>query len=465
MGKIFKILGYAVITALICSCSTTLKRYSSSAYADKKDDLADINLFMTKLEPPSSPKVDRNLWGLSDRGQEALIHALDARSKNDESFLKQINTAFKDEDGSSGTDFTSKDLKMIFSISRNRNYSSIGKDTTTFSPADRLEYVKFTLSLPTDIPIKFNKWNRYTTEYGTIDVGDFSFSQGIDASAGIGGAGSSTKENKKGESDNDYQKITGVNSITPSASIAGSMSKTETQHIKYRYIQLNGSIKDSQKTIQIEEEGNREIDLSGNVSAEVTLGFEQSTEFISSFTGLKDEKGSYNQPALLKILSIEVKVPNLDTIPTEIKATLEMDFIYRHVKGANSKTFYEWDDHVQYYNGTNKKEVVLFTKKDILPNFFFIGVIGQDKKNLSQKTLLKLKEGNNDPTTLVFGSNKAANDFLTWLVNYPVAKGEDKKGIVLGNYSLLINQNGDKPLTKDDIRRLGSSLLALRLYN
>ena len=54
-------------------------------------------------------------------------------------------------------------------------------------------------------------------------------------------------------------------------SSTGSSSTTETQHVKYRFIQLSGNL--NEKMLHVQEQGEREIDLTGNVLADVAFKF------------------------------------------------------------------------------------------------------------------------------------------------------------------------------------------------
>ena len=44
----------------------------------------------------------------------------------------------------------------------------------------------------------------------------------------------------------------------------------------------------------MEEEGTREIDLTGNIMTDVSLEFERFPEMLTDFSGLKDSSGRYN---------------------------------------------------------------------------------------------------------------------------------------------------------------------------
>ena len=86
-------------------------------------------------------------------------------------------------------DFTRKELLMVFTVSRDRDYARLNDPSGRFSPADRIEYLKLTLQIPQENQLKFTRWNRYATEYGEINIADVSFSRSLELDAGGDPAG------------------------------------------------------------------------------------------------------------------------------------------------------------------------------------------------------------------------------------------------------------------------------------
>ncbi len=175
--------------------------------------------------------------------------------------------------------YINKDLRMIFSVSRQRNTGD--KDNPPgieLSPADRIEYLKITLSIPDHQGFRFTGWNMFTTEYGTLDIADVSFSRSIEIDA----SGVLTTERT-------------ASADELSAGGKSSASRREDQEIKYRYLKLNGRI--NSNSVEMEEEGTRETDLTGNIMADIAIEFERFPEIITDFEGLTDSSGRYNTPA------------------------------------------------------------------------------------------------------------------------------------------------------------------------
>ena len=155
---------------------------------------------------------------------------------------------------------------MLFrSISKVRDYTLLNDPKGRFSPADRIEYFSLSLEIPETYRLRFHEWNRYSTEYGEINIADVGFSRNLDLSldATPGGVG-----------------------VESSASLG----KNEKQEVSRRFMKLNGSITDQK--VLMEAEGNREVDLTGNVTAEVSLQFDAFPEVIMEPVFMSGEGGN-----------------------------------------------------------------------------------------------------------------------------------------------------------------------------
>jgi len=412
-----------LITTLILSAAcTSLKRYSSLKSYAVDSTLADINLFGSSLMQPQQNKEGKSLWDLSADAQSQFIKILNTRYSDNETFLNSLSNVYPDQyEGMPADDYVRKDLRLIFSVSRKREYK---KANTTpgpiLSPADRLEYIKISLVVK-DSSLSFTEWNLYSTEYGSIDIGDVSFSRSLDLSTLASVAG---KENGPGLS----------------AEAKSSLSRRENQSVKYRYLMLNGRMNES--GIEMEEEGTRETDLAGNIIVEVSLEFESTGELVTGITGLRDSSGNFNGPEELFIDSYEVSVPDIRKIKKVIEADLKMDYIYRNVK-SGEKTFPEWDDRVKYYEGSVNKTVILFKDTDYVPGFCGIGTGQGDKKEF-----IVIKKPDGEMYPLIFRTYGEAADFQEWLGWF--SRNNEGKSLKVGRYYL---QFRGKDLTGDIINR------------
>jgi len=454
------------ILALLLSMSgcTTVKRYKSIESTSSDNTRVGLDLFGTKVEAAKEDDPSKSLWDLQAEGQAALINALNARNKDDEKFSAQLNGKYLKTKEKKITDYTNKDLKLIFSISKTRDYAGLKGANPPFTLADRIEYLKFSITIPDNTNLNFIKWNKFSTEYATVDVADMSFSQSVEVAGSLGSSSTSGSEQSSG-AEGVVGKLTTGSALTPSISAKGSASKTETQKVKYRYVQLNGAISDKQ--IKIEQEGMREIDLTGNVIADVNLKFEEIPEVLVSAEGLKDAAtGAFNPASKVKLLQYPVLVPRVAGLPATIEATLNYDYAYRHVR-SRAKTYFEWDDRVSYITGSVSKTITLFRRKDYVPAFAHIAGVGEDALPFNGRTKLMLQEdfGAKNTFELIFNSNSEAADFLSWLTRYPLAGNNPNNPIILGSYRLRLRSAGaDKDLTYSGFQAISGKMAALPYY-
>jgi hypothetical protein len=420
-SKLIKIL---VVTLLICSSScSSLKRYNSLNISGIDSSLADIDLFGSGLSQPVQDNKVKTLWDLSADAQSQFIKILNTRYPDNDKFLSSISNEYvNNEKKTLPENYIRKDLRLVFSVSKKRNYAKPDVfHKSVLSQADRLEYLKISVNVK-DTCLKFRGWNKYSTEFGSIDIGDVSFNRSLNLSA------SASVTGKKDGSDF-------------SAESGTSLSSREDQKLKFRYIMLNGRLSDN--VIEMEEEGTREIDLTGNIIAEVSVEFESASEIVSKIKGLKDSSGVFNQSEKLSLNTIVVDVPGIAKIKEGIEADLRMDFVYRNVKRGR-KTFPEWDDRVKYYTGSIIKPVFLLTDRDYVPGFCSIG-LGQGG---NKKEFLTLRKWTGESCPLVFLTYDEAADFYDWLSWFFLRNGD--KPLTIGGYNI---QFRGKDLTSDLINR------------
>ena len=187
--------------------------------------------------------------------------------------------------------------------------------------------------------------------------------------------------------------------------------------------------------IEVEEEGTREIDLTGNVIADVSLEFEGFPERLTLpvFTG----DGNWGEE-VIAVRFMDVLVPRMEEAPDTLFAQLQMDYIYRHV-AAGWKTYQEWDDRVEYYSGNLSRAIPLFTRKEYLPTLFALetGPGGQGA--------LKIRTNHGMDYSLQFKDYPDASRFMEWLL----ASGDDSDmPVVIGTNTLLLD---GIPLTKQKL--------------
>ena len=180
---------------MIFSC-TTLKRYSSIQTSAADNSLASIDLFGFRLSEAKQEDGNKTLWDLSADAQSQFIKILNTRYPDNEQFLKAMSFKYMEAEAPPlPYDYISKDLRLVFSVSKQRDYGK--KDNISvaeLSPADRIEYLKITLCIPDEYGVRFTGWNMFTTEYGSIDIADVSFSRSLELDA----SGLLLSDNKNG---------------------------------------------------------------------------------------------------------------------------------------------------------------------------------------------------------------------------------------------------------------------------
>lgn len=427
MKKIFVHITAIVLIVFTGGCST-LGRYRCLKNPGENDSLADISVFGFRLSEQKTPDGSKTLWDFNADAQSQLLKILNTRFRGNEDFLNSINYKYqKDNQPAAEKDYTSKDLKMIFSVSKSRlPVSDIESEKKkVFSAADRIEYVKIKLILDTP-DLKFTGWNLFATEYGTIDIATVTNTREIELSTNPASSistGSATTDSKT----KDFSTTGKAN-----------LSRKEEQALKYRYIKLNGQLNDKQ--IILEEEGTREIDLAGNIIADVSLKFNSLPCVLTKITGLKnDSAGKFNPTEKLRVEYKLVLVPWMSSDSEQIDAVMEMDYVYRKVLGGR-RTYQEWDDRIRYYRGHVSKKVCLLKDKDYVPGFYGIGTKAGNKKEFILIKSLKL-----DTIPLIFDSYNDAVSFREWLIQYPVS-GRSHDSIKLGESVLVYNSEN---LTRD----------------
>lgn len=406
------------VILLNCSC-TTLKRYDSIQPASTDNNLADIDLFGFRLSKPMPETGIKTLWDLSADAQSQFIKILNSRYPDNERFINAMSYEYiKPNTIQIPGDYVNKDLRMVFSVSKRRGFGERNSPPGyNLSPADRIEYLKISLKIPDRSGLRFTGWNMFTTEYGSIEIGDVSFSRSIEINA----SGLLSAEGK----------------VTSGELTAGGKSSTvrkEDQGIQYRYLRLNGRMNNDR--IEMEEEGTREIDLTGNIVADVTVEFDRFPEMVTEISGLKDSTGRFNDPERLMMINSETLIPRVDNIKDTIFADLRMDYVFRNVL-RGQKTFPEWDDKVRYARGSVSKRIPLLTSQDYVPEFYCIGTNAPS----SEREILKISEPGNKEYAMIFKTRDEADSYYEWLTHYFKSSINSGKPVKIGNYTLKFMNN------------------------
>jgi hypothetical protein len=389
----------SLLLFIITGC-TTVRRFKTADYKGVDNSLVEVTLFNARLSGEPTMTQEKNLWTLSANAQTRMVQILDERYPGNEEFLNALAGNFISNEVPL-QDLTQKYLRMVFSIKKIHDYSRLNDPTGRFSPADRIEYLKIGLEIPESYHLRFLEWNRYETEYGEIDLADVSFTRNMELSV----------EGSPAGADIGYD---------------ASVGRNEKQAVRRQYLKMNGNL--NEHKLEIESEGTRETDLTGNVIADISLAFAGFPEIVV-VPVFSDTVSNGKRVDCVALKFVDVVVPALEEAPDTIFANLSLDYTYRHAAGG-WKTYAEWDDRVEYYQGHVSKKVPLFLKKDFVPALFCIGI------EKEEKSCLKFRKGQGKEYLLQFWDQHDASRFLEWLQS-PSRSQTDP--VLIGENRLLYN--------------------------
>lgn len=407
------VLSATILLSVIAISCTSVKRFKSASYRGEDNTLVDLHLFGSRLESTGQESAGKSLWDLSASAQPQLIQILNERYPDNAEFTGALKQEFIQKGAGPVSDYTSSKLRMVFHITRLNDPSWLGGGPGHYSPADRIESLKISLEIPPEARLRFTGWNHYSTEYGDLEIADMSFSRSLELDAATSGERSEV-------------------------GVKGSANRSEKQVVTSRYLVFSGSISDHR--IEIFEEGTRGADLAGNLSADVSLQFESFPERVTIPHYSGESRDGVSKVSALNFM--DVMVPRMEDAPEAISATLELEYIYRHVE-SGWKTFQEWDDRVAYYKGSVTREVILFEKHEYAPPIYCIADVSGDER-------LRIWSGTGIQYPLQFNSEAEANQFLEWLIHESMEENSHShSNIEIGDYRLMC---GSQALTFDSLR-------------
>lgn len=365
-------IGVVIALLITSSCSTILKRHTALRKSQTNNDLVKISMLSTSFAETPQTASFKTVFDLSDKGQSMIFS-----NRNNEQASEILNQKFQQQQqqGKPKTiDLTTKNVRITFSINRDVSF-----DKSNLNAFDRIENLKYKFELSstaTDNGIKFSKWNKYTTEYGTLDIGTLEYNQGFTANldiAGEIGANYGSKSTQKIDENNSTESST---TLGPKVSAIGKLgyaqSKKENQTIKQRLIQLTGEF--NNKSFSIHQQGNRETELAGNVSLDLTINLPKDEMLIASFGNLFDSKLNRKDAKDVSLNLIRYYIPDVSKINGGIKGKLSYDFAVRHII-CGAKTFAEFDDRVRYVTGQkDTNDVVLIEKDDLTTTTYYLTI-------------------------------------------------------------------------------------------
>lgn len=377
--------------------------------------MVEVELFSALLESPDPLERKKSLWDLEAGAQTRLIQILDARYPANEGFQRALKRSYIQEAEGPGRDHLATNLRMVFSVSKHRDYVQLGQSRGRYSPADRIEYLRIGLQLPPGAHVHFTGWNRYATEYATLDIGEVSFSRSIDLDAQ-------------------------AESPIAEGGMRIQTGKKEDQAIRSRHMALNGKL--SPTRLELEEEGNMAADLAGNILADVAVEFDAYPEKIT-VPVFRDESGT-GFPELIRLDFTDLMIPRMEDAPGTLFATLDYEFIYRHVE-SGWKTYQEFDDRVAYFRGKGTREVPLMRKPDYTPLIYGIVTTSDPGIEPAAQKYLRVQVAGGTEYPLRFADLDDAGKFNNWLYLTSSGQAGGPAGPVeIGDSRILL---GDQPLT------------------
>jgi len=232
----------AVLSAACASTPELTRRYAGIRPDEGASRMrAVVSMFSLPVLSPGS----RSMFDLGSSGQTAFINVARDRTSSMPDFVEALGTHIPGTPAGPGIDATRLHRRVVFSLS-----------PEGLGPADRIDRLLLTLTLtsPTygSSPAwRFASWNRFTTRYETIELGDIGLSRKREIGVSLGDlpAGSAGAE------------------IGASTKLGRNLE--EELELRQRYVAATGTLSDHSASIY--QEGVVGIDLTGNSSIDVEL--------------------------------------------------------------------------------------------------------------------------------------------------------------------------------------------------
>ncbi len=418
---------YLLITCLCgfcfgCTGPELTKRYHSTLPVsiedlDAKYDQVKVSTFVTTVSEEAPPAA---ITQLSERGQMALVQAV-AKSASKDDLFRQLGGKLGRKESSSRTiERTSGKFRLV---------SSVAYFPKKLGQADRIIDLKLHISLGKS-PIIYSTWNKFTTEYGTAQLGKI----GIEKTLGVSASVSPT--------------FTGWLVGSGDATATASRKTAEEVTLTQRYITVSGII-DDQELIIIQE-GAVGIDLTGNSTADITYLFPPhhcKTEKVIVFNSLRDSKGASSKQAKVSYNIIDLKMPSLEAlapfISTGIPAYVSGSYTLRHVV-SGADTLIEGDDDVKFITRhlrQDDKKITLISPPEIhkLRARYIIHPLQKEDAWLAID-----HPPISSQMPMLFASYDEADEFLDWL--------KTVKSTKVANKHLRIDERNLVPRDIDSLR-------------
>lgn len=371
----------------------------------KADSILQISAFI--LEP--STLSTKTITDLSDKGQAALIEAINSKSTTAKELISSLALPIK-ESVSSGNIKGSKlwKKKIILNILK-----------TDTEKANRIEHVLFTMYIPESLTdkVEFVSWDKVVTETQVIDLGKIT-------------SGNSTTLSFSPE-------ISMAGTIQGKAPGSVSNTKTFSQEKSFssRLAGLNASLVSSSK-FQVLRRGTANEDISGNIIIELTLKSKLVKEVtIYEFSGFYNGASIVTDQSKIGMIKNILVRPDFGDSNINIPIDLTYKFRFRKVDvGENTEP--EYDDTITYIDGeiTEKSKFKVFDQEESEKTKTWEISDGVNYLNI-------FKTGFTEQ--LLFDSSLSAGQLLSWI--------KQTQNLKVSDYDLF---NGNTPLIASDIKNL-----------
>ncbi len=408
-----------LIALLLCGCATPelTQRYGSATWNRTQIPEDCIRVSAFTLDTPSIEPQEA-IQSLTPEGQAAFIKGVERKTQNMDDFIEGLGSSLGKEPGKKGIlDLTVFKKRFVFTADKNL-------ECPVLNPADRISDLQVTLKFKDRNNAQFVSWNKFFTQYSTIDLGKMSLAQqaGSEVSMSMG------------------PPVGSPVPITVSPKISYTRGLSEEVSLRQRYVVTSGRLNRDEAVLYLQ--GVTGIDLAGNFLVDITFQVKANRELKPVLVyGPLGKDGRLMKPEEIRIDFVDLKYP-----ADSNSLICKMEYLYtlRHVK-KQDKTIIEGDDDVDFITIRNKPalDIEVISEKELKTRVFGIStrkLLDQEKP--SEDGWFLCVEGL-EKRPIYFASYSSAKEFLEWI--------RETKSSKVAGYGFFINQ---KPINTGDIPSL-----------
>jgi hypothetical protein len=331
-----------------------------------------------------------NLFDLGEEGKKALIEAYKKATTEDERRTILQAIAWEKRRGGDGAlDRTTFLKRVVFSVA---------KDPSVRSPADRIDRVR--VDLRASPGWRFDSWNRFSTEYGTVDLGTVKLTRSDEFTASL-------DVTPPGES-----------ALDGALGFTGRRAFEEGLTLNRRFVAITGALAADRRSATLSQEGNFRIDLVGNFAVDLTVRADASARVRVARCTLRDASGKDLPAAQAVVRMADALLPAAPAPPGSdpcppLRASVSGSYRLRHVVSGDD-TEIEGDDDVFFLDGPlGGGQQVDLVSRDEVEARRSVWSVGRVTGGVVDEVLhADLAEGRRP---LLFASHDEARDFVAWL--------------------------------------------------